>query len=121
MTSGLLESAQNLVAGLLDLGRTRFELFSTELREELARLAVTLIGGLAILILSLFGIAFGAAALILAISPEYRVWATVGVAVFFFAAAGIVALKLRNLVAGKPRPFDATLAELKRDVTAIKP
>ena len=65
MSSGLLEYAQNLVAGLLDLGRTRFELFSTELREELARLAVTLIGGLALLILAAFGVGFGAIALIL--------------------------------------------------------
>ena len=121
MSPGLLESAQNLIAGLLDLGRTRFELFSTELREELARLAVTLIGGLAVLILALFGIAFGAAAAIIAVGPENRLIATVVVAVLFFIAAGIVAWKLRNLVAGKPRPFDATLAELKRDVTAIKP
>lgn len=121
MTAGLLESAQNLVAGLLDIGRTRFELFSTELREELARLAVTLIGGLAILILSLFGIAFGATAVILVADPNYRVVATVGVALLFFLAAGIVALQLRRMVAAKPRPFDATLAELQRDVNAIKP
>jgi uncharacterized membrane protein YqjE len=121
MTTGLLESAQNLVAGLLDLGRTRFELFSTELREELARLAVTLIGGLAILVLALFGIAFGAAAAILAVSPEHRVWATVGVAVFFLVAAGIVALQVRRMIAAKAHPFEATLSELQRDVTAIKP
>ena len=47
MTPGLVESARNLLAGVLDLGRTRFELFSTELREELARLAAAIIGGLA--------------------------------------------------------------------------
>src|SRR5258706_88839 len=47
MSASLLESAQNLLAGLLDLGRTRFELFGTELREELARLAATVLGGLA--------------------------------------------------------------------------
>jgi uncharacterized membrane protein YqjE len=121
MSPGLLESAQNLIAGLLDIGRTRFELFSTELREELARLAMTLIGGLAVLILALFGIAFGATAVIIAVGPEHRLTATVVVAVLFFAAAGIAAWKLRSLVAGRPRPFDATLAELQRDVTAIKP
>jgi uncharacterized membrane protein YqjE len=121
MSAGLLDSARGFVAGLLDLGRTRFELFGTELREELARLAVTLIGGLAVLILALFGIAFGAAAVIIAVGPENRLVATAVVAVLFFAAAGIVAWKLRDLVVGKPRPFDATLAELKRDVTAIKP
>jgi hypothetical protein len=52
MSAGLLESAQNLLAGLLDLGRTRFELFGTELREELAHLATTLLGGLAVLLLA---------------------------------------------------------------------
>ena len=35
MSAGLLESARNLLTGILDLGRTRFELFSTELREDL--------------------------------------------------------------------------------------
>ena len=121
MSPGLLESAQNLLAGLLDLGRTRFELFSTELREELARLAVALIGGVAILVLALFGIAFGAAAMILAVGPEYRVAATVIVAVLFFLGAGGVALYLRRVASGKPRAFAATLSELQRDLTAIKP
>ena len=88
MSAGLLESAQNLIAGVLDLGRTRFELFSVELREELARLAVTLIGG---------------------------------VAAFFFVLAGITAWQVRRVGAEKPRAFDATLTELQRDLTAIKP
>jgi uncharacterized membrane protein YqjE len=121
MSTGLIESAQNLIAGLLDLGRTRVELFSTELREELARLAITLIGGLAVLILVLFGIAFGAAAAIIAVDPERRLMATIIVAVLFFLAAAIVAWRVRRMVADKPRPFDATLGELRRDVTAIKP
>jgi len=121
MSAGLLESAQNLLAGLLDLGRTRFELFGTELREELARLAMTLIGGVAVLILGLFAIAFGAAAVILAVAPEQRVLATACVAAFFLVAAGIVAWRIRRVTAEKPRAFDATLSELQRDLTAIKP
>ena len=121
MTAGLLESAQNLLAGLLDLGRTRFELFSVELREELGRLAVTLIGGMAILILALFGIAFGATAVILSVSEANRLLATICVAALFFLLAGGVALWLRRVVKEKPRAFDATIAELQRDLTAIKP
>jgi len=120
MSFGLLESAQNLLAGLLDLGRTRFELFSVELREELARLAVTLIGGIAVLILCLFGIAFGATAVILSVGEANRLLATVCVAVLFFVLAGAVALWLRRVVREKPRAFDATIAELQRDLTAIK-
>jgi uncharacterized membrane protein YqjE len=121
MSPGLLESAQNLIAGLLDIGRTRFELFSTELREELARLAMTLIGGLAVLILALFGIAFGATAVILSVGEANRLLATVCVALLFFLLAGAVALWLRRAVKEKPRAFDATIAELQRDLTAIKP
>jgi uncharacterized membrane protein YqjE len=120
MTPGLLQSAQNMVAGLLDLGRTRFELFSVELREELARLAVTLIGGMAVLILCLFGIAFGATAVIVSVSEANRLTATICVAAFFFVLAVAVAFWLRHAVAEKPRAFDATLSELQRDLTAIK-
>ena len=97
MSAGLLDSARGFVAGLLDLGRTRFELFGTELREELARLAAAVIGGLAVLVLG-----------------------ALGVAVFFLLAAGVVAWLLRALAERKPRPFDATIAELRRDLDTIK-
>jgi uncharacterized membrane protein YqjE len=121
MSAGLLESAQNLLAGLLDLGRTRFELFGTELREELARLATTVLGGLAVLVLAALGLAFGAAAFILSLDEAHRLVATIGVALFFALAAGLLALQLRHFAAAKARAFDATLSELQRDLSAIKP
>jgi uncharacterized membrane protein YqjE len=120
MSTGLLEPARNFVAGLLDLGRTRFELFSTELREELARLATAVIGGLAVLVLVALGLGFVALALVLHADPENRLAATVGVAVFFFVAAGIVAWLLRRLAEAKPRAFDATISELQRDLNTIR-
>ena len=91
MSTSLLESANNLLAGVLDLGRTRFELFGTELREELARLATTILGGLAVLLLVGLGVAFGAVAWILTVAEANRVTATVGVAVLFLLAALVVA------------------------------
>jgi uncharacterized membrane protein YqjE len=121
MSAGLLESASNLLAGLLDLGRTRFELFGTELREELARLAATVLGGLAALMLGGIGLAFGAAALILTVSEAHRVAAAIGVACAFVLAAALVAWQVRRLTAAKPRAFGATIAELQRDLNAIKP
>jgi len=105
MTAGLLQSAQDFVARLLDLGRTRFELFGTELREELAHLATTVLGGLA---------------LVLAVSEANRLAATIGVAVFFLVAAGVLAWVLHRLRGTKPRAFDATISELRRDLDAIK-
>jgi uncharacterized membrane protein YqjE len=120
MSAGLLESARNLLAGLIELGHTRFELFSTELREELTQLAVVILGGLAVLMLVGLALAFGAAAVILAIGEAHRLAATIAVAVFFLAAAALLAWYLRPASRGKSRPFDATLTELQRDLDALR-
>ena len=121
MSTSLLESARNLIAGILDLGRTRFELFSTELREELNRLAAAIVGGLAILVFGTIGLCFGAVAIILSVSEANRLWVTIGAAVFFLLAAGIAALLVRRVAKMKARPFDATIGELRSDLQAIKP
>ncbi|HKU47844.1 MAG TPA: phage holin family protein [Burkholderiales bacterium] len=121
MSAGLIESAQAFVARLLDLGRTRFELFGVELREELARLLTAVLGGLAVLVLAALGLAFCGLALIFYVSEANRLWASLGVALFFILMAVITALVLRRAAEAKPRAFDATLTELQRDLTAIKP
>jgi len=120
MSAGLLESARNLLAGLLELGQTRFELFSTELREELTNLAIVILCGLAVLMLVGLALAFGAVAVILAIDPAHRLVATVVVAVLFLLAAVVVGWYLRPASRGKSRPFDATLTELRRDLDALR-
>lgn len=121
MSGGLIESARDVLADLLDLGRTRFELFGAELREELGRLAATVLGGLAVLVLAALGLAFAAAAIILAAPEASRLAVTGGVAVFFLAAAAIVGWQVRRVAAAKPRAFDATISELENDLKAIKP
>jgi uncharacterized membrane protein YqjE len=120
MTTGLLESLQNFVAGLLDLGRTRFELFSTELREELARLAAGILGGLAVLVLVALGLGFAGLAVVLYVGEANRLWAALGVALFFLLGAGVTAWLLYRVADAKPRAFDATIAELQRDLTTIR-
>jgi uncharacterized membrane protein YqjE len=120
MSAGLLQAAQSFVASLLDLGRTRFELFSTELREELARLATAVIGGLAVLVLAALGLGFSGFALVIYVSEQNRLTVAIAVAVFFFVAAAVVAWLLRRLAEAKPRAFDATISELQRDLKTIK-
>jgi uncharacterized membrane protein YqjE len=46
---------------------------------------------------------------------------TIGAAVLFLLAAAGVGVWLYRITVLKPRPFDATIAELRRDLTAIKP
>jgi uncharacterized membrane protein YqjE len=120
MTTGLLESARNLLAGILDLGRTRFELFSTELREELERLSAAIVNGIATLIFAAIGLSFVGAAIVLSVDEGKRPWVTIGVALFFLAIAAIAFWRLRRLVGMKPHPFDATIAELRHDLRALK-
>ena len=120
MSTGLLDSARNLVAGLIELGHTRFELFSTELREELTHLAVVILGGLAVLMLVGLALAFGALAIIVSLEPSHRLAGAIVVALFFLAAAALVAWYLRPAKRGQVRPFDATLTELQRDLDALR-
>ena len=121
MSAGLVESAQRFVAHLLELSRTRFELFSVELREELGRLTAGLLGGLAVLVLAALGLAFAGLAVVMYVGEANRVAALIGVALFFFAVAVVVALLVRRVAKEKPRAFDATITELRRDLDAIKP
>jgi uncharacterized membrane protein YqjE len=121
MSAGLIESARALVASLFSAGRTRLELFGIELREELARLATALLGGLAVLVLAALGIAFAAFALIIAVAQEHRLMTACIIAAVFIGAALVLAWVLLRLVRVKPRAFDASLTELARDYEAVKP
>jgi uncharacterized membrane protein YqjE len=121
MSAGLLESARAALAGLISLGRTRFELFGTELREELARLATLLLGGLTVVLLAALGVAFGAFALVMAVGEPYRVLAACAVAAAFAALSLLLLWALVRFAKVKERAFDATLTELARDYEAIKP
>ena len=121
MSAGLLDSARTFVAGLMELGHTRLELLGVELREEMTRFTTTLLGGLAALALAVLAVAFGALAIVIAVSDEHRVLAALLVAAGFAAAAVIVAVLLRGAARRKPRAFDASLTEMARDYQAIKP
>jgi uncharacterized membrane protein YqjE len=121
MSGGLLDSMRAVAARLISMGQTRFELFGVELREELARLASALLGGLAVLVFGALGLAFAALAFILALQPEQRVLATALVAAGFVALAALVAWVVVRLARAKARPFDATLTELARDYEAVRP
>jgi len=121
MSARLLASAQSFVAGLLALGRTRLELFSTELQEEMARQAALLLGALATILVVGMGAAFGGLALILAVDESQRAGMALGVAGFFAALAIGAAWTLRKLLRTKPRAFDASLAQLEHDYEALNP
>ncbi|ARP91731.1 hypothetical protein CAL14_16730 [Bordetella genomosp. 9] len=114
-------SLLGVASSLVDLGRTRFELLALEASTEWARL------------LRLLGCAFGAllfltlAVLVFSILVAVYFWPTdqryiaLGVLAAAYAVLGLILIYLvrRTLVLG-PKPFAATLDELKRDVQLLE-
>jgi uncharacterized membrane protein YqjE len=119
MSMGLLQSTQALLASALGLARTRLDLLSTELQEMLARLVLLMIGAVAAILLGALALGFGAVALVMATPAEHRVGVSAGLAAAFLAVAVFIAWQVRR--DAKARPFAASLAELGRDVEALKP
>lgn len=119
-SGGLLDSARRMLATLLALASTRLELLTTELEEEMHRIAGLLLwsviavfcGGLAVLMLAI--------TLLVMFWDDHRVlvaWLITGA--FAAAAAGAVLL-LKRRAASRPRLLAASLDELRRDSQALR-
>ena len=107
-----------LLGSASGFAHTRLALLGTELREELARFAATLLGGGAAIVLGSLALAAAAAGVILA-AGEHRVLASFALAALFAAAATCIALRVRAALAAKPAALGASLAELARDREAL--
>jgi uncharacterized membrane protein YqjE len=118
---GLFDSVRKLLANLAGLAHTRLELLSTELEEELARLGVILLAAIVSLFFAFLGVAFAAAAVMIAVGEEYRLAVAVVFAVAFLAIGGLSAWWMRRVARAKPRVFDASLAELRKDRDLLMP
>jgi uncharacterized membrane protein YqjE len=109
---------RTLLGAATGLAHARLVLLGTELREELARFAATLLGGCAAIACAALALGAGAAGLIIG-AGEYRVLAVIGVAVVFSALAVFITLRVRAASAGTPIAFAATLGELQHDREAL--
>jgi uncharacterized membrane protein YqjE len=112
---GLFASVAQLLATAVGIAQTRLELLSTELQEEIHRVAEIAILSAVALLAAGAGLFLLALAVIFAFWDTHRVAASIGVTGTFFLIAVLAALVLRAKVRGKPPMLDATLAELKKD------
>jgi uncharacterized membrane protein YqjE len=113
--SGLFRSVANLLATAIGIVQTRFELFSTELQEEVHRVAEIVILAAVALLAAGVGLLLLAFVVIVIFWDTHRVLAAVAVTSAFFVIAVVAALVLRAKLRAKPPLLDATLAELKKD------
>ncbi len=112
---GLRDAAQQVLADVIEIGRTRLELATVELEEERLRLARLWLGAAVTLFLLFVSVLLAAAWLVWLCPPEQRLLALGGLALAFFAATGVSAWRWRRFAASRPPLLHATLAELRQD------
>jgi len=116
----IVGSLTGLLATIVGIGRTRLELLTVEVREELQRTAELLAWGFAGLLAAGAGVLFAALAVIFNFWDTHRILAAVLVAAGFFALAAIAGLLVRARLRDQSLFLQATLAELARDEEELR-
>lgn len=116
----LLNSARNALASLLELGRTRLELLSVELRLDLRRLAGLLLLAVVAGLAAIAGLVMAGITLIIVYWDSHRVLAAVLVTAGFVAIAAIAGLVLSWRLRSQAPPLEGTLSELARDIDKLR-
>jgi uncharacterized membrane protein YqjE len=111
----LIASLSGLLATAIGIGRTRLELLSVELREELNRTAGLILWGAIGVLAAGAAVLFAGLGVIFAFWDSHRILAAVGVTGAFALLAGIAGLVIRARLRTRPPFLHATLGELARD------
>jgi uncharacterized membrane protein YqjE len=118
---GLLDSAKALLATLIAVVHNRLELLSTELQEEIERIALMLLWGAAALFFVFLAITFLALLILIAFWDDHRLLVAALLAASFLVLALVAGFTARKQIVAKPRPFDASLNELAKDREELTP
>jgi uncharacterized membrane protein YqjE len=110
-----------LLATLIAIVHNRLELLSTELQEEVGRVALLLLWGAVALFFVFLAIAFLALVVLVAFWDDHRLLVATLLALSFLVLALVAGFAARHQVAAKPRPFDASLNELAKDREELTP
>jgi uncharacterized membrane protein YqjE len=112
---GLFHSISSLLATLIGIAQTRFELLTTELQEEIQRAAGLIVWGFIALLSAGVGLVFIGITVIVAYWDTNRVVAAFWVTAAFVALAAIAVIVLVVRIRSHPRLLDATRTELAKD------
>jgi uncharacterized membrane protein YqjE len=116
---GLLDSIRHFGSGLLASVHDRVELVSLELQEEKFRLIQTFVWISAALFASMMALTFASLTLVYLFWESARLAVLGGLTLVYAGAAVAIIVAFRRFLARQPRPFAATIEELKQDRECI--
>ena len=119
--SGLLGSLRTLADGLIGSVHDRNELFSVELQEEKQRLVQTLIWASVVVFLATLTLTFVSFAFVVYFWDTARTTVVTVIALGYVVALVVAILGFKRFLKQQPRPFDATLRELRNDRSCLPP
>lgn len=118
---GILDALKDLGGGLLDSVHDRIELVSAELHEEKVRLIQIFLWITATVFTAMLATTFVSITIVYLFWEKARLAALCSLSGFYLLALAVIVISFRRYIARQPRPFAATLQELKEDRACIPP
>ncbi len=118
--TNLLRSLVQLGGTLLAVAQTRVELLTTELSEDLERGLQILLWAMVALLAGILGLLLAGITVVIYFWDTHRMAAAISVTAVFLLVAVVAGLSFRRHLHEKPRLLDATRAELRHDVDALR-
>ena len=112
---GILASARNFVATLVDIIATRVEIVANELEEERLRLGSMAAWAACTFLFAALALIFFSTLVVAVFWDEHRIAATAGVGTFYVLLALVCGAQLRSRMERKSKLFTATVEELRKD------
>jgi uncharacterized membrane protein YqjE len=119
-SSGLLGSLRGLAENLLGSAHDRLELLAVELHEEKQRVIQIFIWITAIVFLAMLALVFVSLAIVVLLWDTARIAVVCTLAGLYTVAFVGVVVGFRSYLKRQPKPFAATLSELREDRACIR-
>jgi len=117
--TGLFASVRDLLATALAIVHTRLELVTTEIEEELHRVAEILVWMFVVVFFAGLTVLMLAFVIVVAFWEEHRLLAASLTTLGFLAVTAVGLLVVRAKARARPKLLEATIEEIKRDREAL--
>jgi uncharacterized membrane protein YqjE len=116
---GLFGSVRRMLETLLAIAQTRLELVTTEIEEELHRVAEILLWMFVVVFFAGLAVLMLAFVIVIAFWEDHRLLAASLTALGFVGITGIGVLVVRSKARARPKLLEGTIEEIKRDREAL--